>query len=336
MTASTGNIPGRIFISYRREETAYPAGWLFDRLSSHFGRDQIFKDVNSIELGDDFVEVITSAVGSCEVLLALIGKRWLAITDPDGQRRLDSPDDFVRLEIEAALTRNVRIIPILVDGARMPPGSELPASLAKLVRREALELSPNRFDSDTQRLLNVLDRTVAEAKERARREAEQAKSQLQVDELLQSFLENPRASYDDEMLLIDSTQFPPANSLLTFEINELDDRDLGRYFKAIWIRLSWMLQLADNIMSHHDARAEDSYPEIKELKERAESWGGNALTRALGVWLNTNRALRNQGWQAYNTWSDMSDEERRGQLKKAQYLLSRLEGELGRHHLTKN
>jgi TIR domain len=147
-----GSIPpasGRIFMSYRRDETAYPAGWLYDRLADHFGGGQVFKDIDSIELGDDFVEVITSAVGSCDVLLALIGDQWLTITDAHGQRRLDDPDDFVRLEIEAALTRNVRVIPILVDGARMPRAAELPASLARLVRRQALELSPARFDFDT-------------------------------------------------------------------------------------------------------------------------------------------------------------------------------------------
>src|SRR6266508_306274 len=118
MVASPPAAAGRIFISYRREETAYPAGWLYDRLADRFGGGQAFKDVDSIQLGDDFVEVITSAVGSCDVLLALIGDEWLTITDEDGQRRLDDPNDFVRLEIEAALTRNVRVIPILVDGAR--------------------------------------------------------------------------------------------------------------------------------------------------------------------------------------------------------------------------
>ena len=117
---------GRIFISYRREETAYPAGWLFDRLAERFSPKQVFKDVDSIELGDDFVQMITRAVGSCDVLLALIGDQWLTITDVHGRRRLDDPDDFVRLEIEAALTRNVRIIPILVDGANMPRADELP------------------------------------------------------------------------------------------------------------------------------------------------------------------------------------------------------------------
>jgi TIR domain-containing protein len=164
MADSAAELTGRIFISYRRDETAYPAGWLFDRLVQHFGTAQIFKDVDSIELGDDFVEVITRAVGSCDVLLALIGDQWLTVTDVNGQRRIDDPADFVRLEIQAALTRNVLIIPILVNGAKMPRAEELPAGLAGLARRQALELSPNRFEYDTHRLLRVLDGTLAEVR----------------------------------------------------------------------------------------------------------------------------------------------------------------------------
>ena len=155
---------GRIFISYRREETAYPAGWLFDRLADRYGEGQLFKDVDSIRLGDDFVDAVTRAVGSCDVLLALIGEEWLTITDEQGRRRLDDPGDWVRVEIEAALTRNVRVVPILVDGVRMPRATEVPASLAGLVRRQALELSPARFESDLSRLLEVLDMTLAEVR----------------------------------------------------------------------------------------------------------------------------------------------------------------------------
>jgi hypothetical protein len=162
MTGSTPTAAGRIFISYRRQDSAYPAGWLYDRLAAHFGRDQVFKDVDSIELGDDFAEVITTAVGSCDVLIALIGDQWLTSADEAGGRRLDNSNDFVRLEIEAALARKVRVVPILVEGARMPRADELPASLAKLVRHQALELSPSRFDFDTSRLLKVLDKTLRE------------------------------------------------------------------------------------------------------------------------------------------------------------------------------
>jgi hypothetical protein len=157
VTAATPAARGRIFISYRREETAYAAGWLFDRLAEHFGREQVFKDVDSIQLGDDFVEVITAAVGSCDVLLAVIGNQWVTITGDDGRRRLDNPEDFVRLEIKAALTRGIRIIPILVNAARMPGADDLAPDLAMLARRQALELSPSRFATDTDRLLQRLD-----------------------------------------------------------------------------------------------------------------------------------------------------------------------------------
>jgi hypothetical protein len=193
MTASTGEVPARIFMTYRREDTAYPAAWLFDRLASHFGRAQVFKDIDSIELGDDFVEVITAAVGSCDVLLALIGDRWLTVRGPDGRRRVDDPGDFVRLEIEAALARNVRVIPILVQGAQMPRADELPASLSKLARRQALELSPARFDADTQKLLRQLDRTITEAQQ-ARQEAERAtERRRQVEQLQQRLRERSAA-----------------------------------------------------------------------------------------------------------------------------------------------
>ena len=152
----------RIFISYRREETAYPAGWLFDQLKEHFGEGSVFKDLDSIEFGEDFSAAIADAVGSCDVLLALIGQRWDTLTDERGHRRISKPDDWVRREIEAALARNVRVIPILVDRARMPHAAELPPSLAPLVKRQALEISPSRFTVDTTRLIAALEKTLDE------------------------------------------------------------------------------------------------------------------------------------------------------------------------------
>jgi TIR domain len=178
MTGSTSAAPGRIFICYRRAEADFPAGWLYERLVARFGREQVFKDVDSIELGDDFAEAIADAVGACDALIALIGDQWLTITDEAGRRRLEDPNDFVRLEIEAALERNVRVIPILVGNASMPRVEQLPASLVRLARRQALELSPNHFMSATGLLLRVLDKTIAEAQ--AKREAEaQAKREAE-------------------------------------------------------------------------------------------------------------------------------------------------------------
>ena len=150
---------GRVFISYRRQETAWPARQLYDVLVAELGADRVFKDVDDIEPGDDFVERIQSAVGSCQVLLALIGPQWLTITDAKGARRIDDPEDFVRLEVETALNRDdVRVIPILVDNAKMPTPQELPEGLAGLTRRQAVEINPVNFD--TRRLLRVLNHTL--------------------------------------------------------------------------------------------------------------------------------------------------------------------------------
>jgi hypothetical protein len=109
------------------------------------------------------------------VLLALIGDRWLTITGADGVRRLDDPEDFVRVEIEAALARNVLVVPILVAGAKMPSAGDLPPSIAGLVRRQALELSPNRFDTDLSRLLKVLGSTLVTEAPKAPGQGEQAR-----------------------------------------------------------------------------------------------------------------------------------------------------------------
>ena len=154
---------GRVFISYRRQDTAWPARQLYDVLVAELGADRVFKDVDNIEPGDDFVERIQSAVGSCEVLLALIGPQWLTVTDANGGRRIDDPQDFVRIEVETALNRDdVRVIPILVDNAKMPSPQELPSGLARLTRRQAVEINPVNFD--TRRLLRVLSDTLRDAR----------------------------------------------------------------------------------------------------------------------------------------------------------------------------
>jgi glycerophosphoryl diester phosphodiesterase len=157
---------GRVFISYRRQETAWPARQLYDLLVAELGADRVFKDVDNIEPGDDFVERIQWAVGSCQVLLALIGPQWLTVKDAAGGRRLDDPTDFVRLEVETALNRDdVRVIPILVDNAQMPTPQELPTGLAALTRRQAVEINPVNFD--TRRLLRVLNDTLNDVRREA-------------------------------------------------------------------------------------------------------------------------------------------------------------------------
>jgi PQQ-dependent catabolism-associated CXXCW motif protein len=147
----------RIFISYRRQDAPSYARELYHELSSHFPDSQIFWDIK-MELGVDFVEEIERAVGSCDVLVAVVGPHWLSVADDQGQRRLDDPADFVRLEIAIALERNIRVIPVLVQGASMPPAETLPDALQRLARRSAIELSDKRWDYDMGELIASLQR----------------------------------------------------------------------------------------------------------------------------------------------------------------------------------
>src|SRR5690348_8067166 len=160
MTAAEG---GGIFVSYRRQETSHLAGRLYDRLADRFGESQVFIDVDAIEPGVDFAEEIFRAVAACQVLLAIIGPAWLTAADERGGRRLDDPNDIVRLEIEAALARGVRVIPILVEGAVMPGQDDLPESLADLARRNALLIRHESFRYDAGRLVTAIERIVAPA-----------------------------------------------------------------------------------------------------------------------------------------------------------------------------
>lgn len=155
-----------IFINYRRDDARSEAGRLFDWLSQYFGKDQVFMDVSgSIEPGLEFDRVIENAVSCCEVLIVVIGKQWLTAVDEDGKRRLENPNDFVRMEIAAALKRNIRVIPVLVEDAAMPEESDLPEELRRLCKRQALELSDHRWEFDTKQLVKVLEKTGVKAAE---------------------------------------------------------------------------------------------------------------------------------------------------------------------------
>lgn len=150
-----------IFISYRRSDSAGYAGRLYDRLAQHFGPERVFMDVEGIEPGTDFVVAIERAVGSCRVLIVLIGDEWLTITDAQGKRRLDDPHDFIRLETGAALTRDIRVVPVLLDGAVMPDADALPDDLKALVRRHAVELTHKQWDATSGELIHTLEKILA-------------------------------------------------------------------------------------------------------------------------------------------------------------------------------
>ena len=165
----------KIFINYRREEASFPAHQLYDALVQHFGEHQVFIDVDTIEPGLPFNEVIDREVGSCDVLVAVVGRDWLTLTDEKGHRRLDKPDDWVRLEIEEALERGVRVIPALLRGAEPPTSEELPESLRPLARLQAVSLSDDaRWRDDVMRLIRVLERI---GETRARRDEQSAEAE---------------------------------------------------------------------------------------------------------------------------------------------------------------
>ncbi len=151
----------RIFINYRRDDSGGYAGRIYDRLAAHFDRDQVFMDIDQIVPGEDFYEVIDEKLKSVEVAVVLIGRYWLDITDTAGQRRLDNPEDWVRLEIATLLERKIRVIPILLSGAVMPRSTQLPECLMRLARRHAYEISHNRFHTDVDKLIQVLEKIIA-------------------------------------------------------------------------------------------------------------------------------------------------------------------------------
>ena len=152
-----------IFISYRRDDSAGHAGRLFDGLRPHVGAEHVFMDVTDLRPGQDFAAELERAVGRADCVLAVIGPRWLQAVDATGRRRIDDPDDFVRREIALGLAQGATVIPVLVHGATLPRAAELPEPLQALVRRQAVELSDQRWDSD----LRELVRSLTEGGERA-------------------------------------------------------------------------------------------------------------------------------------------------------------------------
>jgi sulfatase modifying factor 1 len=152
----------RIFISYRREDSEHITGRIHDRLGPHFGSDNVFMDIDTIPFGVDFRKHLDQAVSQCDVLLAVIGENWLDVQHRDGprqgQRRLDDPSDFVRIEIQSALARGIPVIPVLVGRAGMPSEQDLPVGLKDLAFRNAAEVRGGKdFHAHVERLLRGVE-----------------------------------------------------------------------------------------------------------------------------------------------------------------------------------
>ena len=138
----------KIFISYRRSDSAGHAGRLYDYLKNYFGDEWIFFDVNTIGIGTKFDQRIKSELESSDAVLVLIGTQWLDIKDANGNRRLDDPDDYVRLEVEIALSKDIVVIPVLLQSAPMPSDNALPEKMYELSKRNAIKLNDDHWASD--------------------------------------------------------------------------------------------------------------------------------------------------------------------------------------------
>ncbi len=146
-----------IFISYRRSDSEGEAGRLSDVLSHRFSDQAVFMDVDAILPGRDFRKAIEESIQNCAVLLTVIGPDWLDARSATGERRLDEANDYVRLEVAAALTRDIPVIPVLVRGARVPPADRLPPEIEDLAYRNGVELTHSRWKSDLQVLIRALE-----------------------------------------------------------------------------------------------------------------------------------------------------------------------------------
>ena len=151
---------GKIFISYRREDTSGESGRLKDNLEQMFGKENIFYDVETLEAGLNFDQSIAKALNESNVLLAMIGPHWLKVSDSKGVKRLHKPDDWVRKEIAEALKRGLRVIPVLVNEADMPDPEELPEDLKELSLKHAQELTSSRWSYDVSILSKVLEKLI--------------------------------------------------------------------------------------------------------------------------------------------------------------------------------
>ena len=162
----------KIFICYRREDSQWPAQWIYNHLAGHFGSESVVFDIDTIPLGTDFREYLNQEVSKCDILLAAIGDQWLEILN----QRLDEPKDFVRIEIQAALEREIPVVPILVGRRSVPREKDLPPELAKLSYKQATEVRAGAdLQSHLKRLVDGLDRLLSERRAEADRKQKEAK-----------------------------------------------------------------------------------------------------------------------------------------------------------------
>lgn len=231
---------GKIFINYRRGDDAGHTGRLFDRLQDVFPPEQLFLDVDNIAPGLDFVRVLNERVADCDIVLAVIGKGWLDSRDAAGNRRLEDPDDFVRIEITSALNQGKRVIPVLVGEAQMPRPEDLPEALQPLTRRNAVRLTHERFRADTQGLIKAIQQGLAEIDARHKAEAEAARRGQEEEQRQRQQAEAARRAEACRLALA-SDDIAVLNSFITAYKTGADVRQVQARLRHLTPRKPWQL-----------------------------------------------------------------------------------------------
>ncbi len=170
----------KIFISYRREDSRYETGAIQARLRSLLPRDEIYFDVDSIPLGRSFRKHLEGAVGECNYVIAIVGRSWENACDENGRRRLDNPNDWVRIEIETALARDIPVIPVLLDKVAMPDPAMLPDGLKEFSEACCMGVRPHPdFDNDIQKISRAIQKQESQRKAQGSSRARPAKPRAQ-------------------------------------------------------------------------------------------------------------------------------------------------------------
>ena len=236
-----------IFISYRRQDSADVTGRINDRLRQHYGHDAIFTDVDNIPFGVDFRTYLDQEVSQCKILLAVIGKNWISIENDSGQRRLNDPADFVRIEIESALKRNIPVVPLLVHGTVMPPANELPESLRELTFRNGIPIRPDPdFHKDMDRLIKGLDQHLQAKQEDVKQKKSNLKSNIEFGEnRIQQKSQEKIHSRPEDLIrskkLQNETKVKSSDPALTTNIQK--DLDSMKLWCIVQVTGIWLLML---------------------------------------------------------------------------------------------
>lgn len=265
---------GSIFINYRRDDSGWNTVALYNELQEYFSRDQIFKDFNAILPGDDFVESIHKALQDCDVLLVIIGKSWLNMKNAEGVRRLDEPDDFVRLEIAKALERKIKVIPVLFDNVRMPNEEELPPGLEGLARKQSVEILSTRFEDDVRNLAEAIKRILDEHPD----------NQYNTTNSNQE----PERTFSNTSNLYGNTDKAPVNMFTGSNTGHVPKKPANNLVWGILTTIFCCLPLG--IVSILQANKVDTlysrgmYSEAADAANKAKKWAVYALVAGLSFW----------------------------------------------------